>query len=329
MATKVYIRGEFLDAYPYMDWLFLLSQNGDLLFARTEELIEDENLHDFIFRQQKVLPGNFKEPNYDVELTLENFSKIAKISDKFSFTDLRFFYANIICGSTEGLNFLSFNTETGKIAVERKITDTPINSISAKYMTVFASSLEAGVTTLFGVSAGNFSRAVSGGPETSRVGISDSNIFYYLGRSDVQYANYTRSRPVSGGFTPRDEDDKEEIKNISEATPYPLANLEPDFVFNANGGVYFKVKKRLFYLKDGNPKIYEFPLEIESKLIRPHLFAGKKCFEFMNGIYISERNDISVLLSGECITSRGYSNSVNYKNTLSAVNDDGAFLFRI
>ncbi|WP_208281759.1 hypothetical protein [Massilia oculi] len=329
MATKIYIRGEFLDVYPYMDWLFLLSQEGDLLLAKTEDLIADESLHDFMFRQHKMLPGNFEEPKSEIELTLAKFSKLAKLPDKFSFSDLRFFYANIICGSTEGLKFLSFNTETCQIAVDKKITDAPINSISAKYMTVFASSLEAGVTTLFGVSAGKFSKTTQGGPETSRVGVSDSNIYYYLGRSDVQYSHYIRSKPSIEGFTLRDEDDKEEISKIYEANPYSLANLEPDFVFNANNGVYFKVKKQLFYLKDGNPQMYEFPLDIESKLIRAHLFAGKKCFEFMNGLYLSERNNIFTLLDGECITSRGYSNSVNYKNTVSAVNDDGAFLFRI
>ena len=329
MKTTVYIRGDFLDIYPYMNWIFLLTQEGDLLYARTEQLVENTSIHDFMFRQNRVLPKDFSDPVTHIELNLSNFSKIAKISDKFTFSDLRFFYSNIICGSTDGLEFLTFDTSGCKITKNKKITDAPINSIAAKYMTVFASSLEAGVTTLFGVDTGTYSSTSLSGPQTSRVGISDKSIFYYSGRTDVQYASYVKSKSEDKKFTLRDEDDKECINDIGEVVSYNLENEDSDFVFNANGGIYFKVKNRLYYRKDSDGALHDFPLDIHSKIIKAHLFAGKKCFEFINGLYISERNKTSMLLPGECITTRGYVNSINYKETVGAVNDDGAFLFRI
>lgn len=46
------------------------------------------------------------------------------------------------------------------------------------------------------------------------------------------------------------------------------------------------------------------------------------------GLYVSERQVVTKLLKGECVFSRGYANSVNYKNSVSAVNDDGAYVFK-
>ncbi len=51
-VNKIFIPGKFLDIYPYMDWLFLLCQDGDLLVARTENLVEQRDTHDIFLDKQ-------------------------------------------------------------------------------------------------------------------------------------------------------------------------------------------------------------------------------------------------------------------------------------
>jgi len=70
-------------------------------------------------------------------------------------------------------------------------------------------------------------------------------------------------------------------------------------------------------------------LNIDGKLIKAHIIGDKKCYESMRGLYLEQRYKISTLLEGECTTSRGYSNAPNFKSSISAVNDDGAYLFRV
>lgn len=329
MTVNVHISGDFLDIYPYMNWIFLLTQEGDLLLARTEELITDKPLHDFLFRQSEEMNKNFAPPELSLEFGMGNFKKIAKISDMFSFADMRFFYSNIIYGANNGLYFSSFDTETSEVGQIQKITDAPISSISAKFMTVFGASLEAGVTTLYGVENGNYARSSEGGPLASRVGVSDDRIYYYFGSSNIEHAQYERSatQPENKWFP--EEVERESIVDIKEVETYALGDLEPDFIFNANGGVFLKKGKRLIYRKNGVIKPFEFPLDLEGKIIRAHLLAGKRCFESLTGLFSQERNELNTLLDGECINSRGYSNSKNYKNMIGAVNDSGAHLFKI
>lgn len=329
MAVNAHISGDFLDIYPYMNWIFLLTQEGDLLLARTEELISDKPLHDFLFRQSEEADQNFTPPELSLEFGIDSFKKIAKIADMFSFADMRFFYSNIIYGANNGLYFSSFDTRASEVSQIRKITDAPISSISAKFMTVFGASLEAGVTTLYGVENGNYARSSEGGPLASRVGVSDDRIYYYFGSSNIEHAQYERSIAQSENEWFAEEVERESIVDIKEVEPYSLGDLEPDFVFNANGGVFLKKGKRLIYRKNGVIKPFEFSLDIEGKIIRAHLLAGKRCFESLTGLFSQERNQLNILLDGECINSRGYSNSKNFKNMIGAVNDSGAHLFKI
>lgn len=331
MTTGAWIRGEFLDVYPYMNWIFLLTQEGDLLYSRTESLIKEEILHNNLFRQNLANNSKYSQTDDLIELPLTKFKKIAKVADKFSFSDLRFFYSNIFCGSNQGLQFLSFDTDTEKVCNDVVLTDAPISSISAKYMTVFASSLEGGVTTLFGVRSGGYSRIGNAGPETTRVGVSDRNIHYYLGGADLQLANYTRSKPSNREQRSVDEGDREEINAIGEVESFECNDFErpPEFIFNSNDGIYFKIKKTLHYYKISSEKWFAFPLDVDGRLIKAHLLWGKNCYEFLHGLYMVNGKDLTLLLEGECISSRGYANSINYRDTISAVTDDGAYLFKV
>jgi len=94
MAISIFIAGDFLDIYPYMNWIFLLNYDGDLFVSRTEKIIDNKNLHDYLFRQNKLTNEQFTD-NTTIDVSIEKFSKIAKIADKYSFSDLKFFYSNI------------------------------------------------------------------------------------------------------------------------------------------------------------------------------------------------------------------------------------------
>lgn len=331
MPNGTFIEGKFLDIYPYMNWVFLLTQEGDLLYSRTENLINEDKHHNYLFRQSQSTHSKPKQTNNLIHIQLSKFKKIAKIADKFSFSDLRFFYSNIFCGSNRGLEFLPFNTETEEVHKGSVLTDAPISSISAKYMTVFASSLESSVTTLFGVKAGGYSKIGNTGPEATRIGISDKNIHYYLGSTDLQLAHYTRSKPSKKDKKITEKDDNEEISAIGETEPFDFNNFEyqPEFVFNSNDGIYLKTKKTIHYYKISTDKWFKFPIDVDGRLIKAHLLFGKTCYEFLHGLYVQSNNEIIPLLKEECISSRGYTNSVNYRDTISAVTDNGAYLFKI
>lgn len=336
MTIKIYIKGDFLDIYPYMNWIFLLTQDGDLLSCRTEQLIENQELHNHLFRQGLTTKEKTNKPtNETVTLRTDKFKKIAKIADKYSFSDLRFFYSNIICGSNKGLQFIPFDTKTEKTEKEQKITDAPISSISAKFKTIFASSFEAKLTTLYGVREGNYSKIKTNGPETTRVGISNKQIHYYSGASNLQLALYTKTKSESKTISKAEENEAEQISAIGDAEPFHIENIKelkntkPDFVFNSNNGLYLKLKNKLYYYKDGTEEPFIFNINNNGKLIKAHLLAGKKCYEFLDGLYLEDGNKIINILPEECISSRGYQNSINYKDMISAVSDNGAYLFRI
>jgi hypothetical protein len=327
MINRLYIPGDFLDIYPYMNWLFLLCQDGDLLVARTEKLIEHRETHDALFRQATV-PSLKSDVFLDIELNLEPFRKIATLADQFTFSDLRFFYSNILCGSNDGLHFISFDKNNEKIEKVEKITDAPIASLAAKYMTVFAASLEDTVTTLFGVQEGRFSSIGKTGSESSRIGISNDRIHYYMGAVDLSVAEYEREKVDLDGS---DEKEKEAINNIDDARQYEYGSLEPDFVYNSNNGIFFKFGNQLQYnyKKNNVDNIARFDIGSSGKLIRAHLHNGATSFEFLEGLYFHRNEVWTELLSGECIGSRGYSNSKNFQNTVTAVNENGAFFFVI
>ncbi|RIY41117.1 hypothetical protein [Neopusillimonas maritima] len=323
MIGKIFIEGDYLEIYPYMNWLFLLNHEGDLLVSRTEQLIDDSVLHDYFFRQGKNIVS---PPPRETVVSIDprKFKKIAKIADQYSFSDLRFFYSNILCGSNDGLQFLAFDTATETITKEMKVTDTPISSIAARYMTVFAASLEDSVTTLFGVKAGEYAHIRKTGSQASRVGVSFKRIHFYAGAVDLHVSTYERS-PVEADVG--DEKDREEINRIDEARPYAFGQEVPDFVFNSNNGIYLKFGAELRYRKDDSLEPFIFPLGNSGKLISAHLHMGATTFEFLDGLFCRIKNSWMPLLEGECISTRGYSNSVNYQKTVTAVNERGAHYF--
>ena len=330
MNLSVHFEGSFLDIYPYMDWVFLLAEDGDLLFCRTDELVpNDKVLHDAIFRQSSMSATwqLAKLTVGTISLSTKKFKKLAKLADGSKFCDLRFFYSNIFCGSEDGLQFLSFDTSTEKVVSEEKITDAPIASLTAKFMTVFAASLEDKVTTLFNVSAGGYAKKALTGSTATRIGVSDGNINYYFGSKDLSLAAYSRSR-VEGVNTFIQERDNEKIDEIGDAQEYDGDMHGVDFIFNSNGGLYFVKGSNIEYRMNNGSKHY-FDIGRSGKLIRAHLFQEIKCFEFIEGLYAVDGNGPRQLIEGECISSRGYVNSKNYKNSVSAVNEAGAYIFRI
>lgn len=330
MNLGVHFEGSFLDVYPYMDWVFLLAQDGDLLFCRTDELIPDNKvLHDAMFRQAAMnSPSSADELNVGtIKLSTKKFRKLAKLPDGSKFCDLRFFYSNIFCGSEDGLQFLSFDTSTEKVVREEKVTDAPIASLTAKFMTVFAASLEDRVTTLFNVSAGGYAKKALTGSTATRIGVSDASVNYYFGPRDLSLAAYSRSKVESDNQNVQ-ERDAEKIDLIGDAQEYSGDMHDVDFVFNSNGGLYFVRGTKLEY-RMNNGSTHFFNIGLNGKLIRAHLFRGLQCFEFIEGLYVVERNGLKPLLEGECISSRGYANSTNFKNSVSAVNESGAYIFRI
>lgn len=330
MKFGVHFEGKFLDVYPYMDWVFLLAQDGDLLFCRTEELIpNDKILHDAIFRQSvDINSSSANKVNVEIiNISTKKFKKLAKLSDSSTFCDLRFFYSNIFCGSEDGLRFLSFDTSKEEVVRDEKITDAPIASLTAKFMTVFAASLEERATTLFNVSAGSYSKVALTGSTATRIGVSETDINYYFGPKYVSRAAYSRSNVemVKKKFQ---DYEVEKIESICDAQEYDGDMHGVDFVFNSNGGLYFVKGNQLEY-RMNNGKIHSFKIGSHGKLIRAHLFQGIKCFEFIEGLYVVEDNIFKPLLEGECISTRGYVNSTNFKNSVSAVNENGAFIFRV
>lgn len=329
MRVGVYFKGDFLDVYPYMDWIFLLNHDGDLLYCRTERLIsENKALHDFLFRQARPQQEGFVKCGAEIlELSTEGFKKLTRLADKTKFCDLRFFYSNIFCGSEEGLQFIGFDASREKISSEQKLTDAPIASLAAKFMTVFAASLEEKVTTLFNVRENGYSKMALTGSTATRVGISDASINYYFGSKDLSLASYARSK-VDQQDCHRSEQDLEKIDTISDPLDFEKNTDDVDFIFNSNGGIYL-VKGEVLEYQMNNGQIHTFNLGFEGKIIRAHLFPGAKCFEFIEGLYYSSKNNIEQLLEGECISSRGYANSVNYKNSVSATNESGAYIFRL
>ena len=327
MKFGVHFEGDFLDIYPYMDWIFLLNQEGDLLYRRTDELISNNQaLHDALFRQARVGSSSAHGSEL-IELSTQKFRKLARLADESKFCDLRFFYSNIFCGSEDGLQFLSFDSSTEQVVREEKLTDAPIASLAAKFMTVFAASLEQRVTTLFDVSSGSYSRIALTGSTATRVGISDASVNYYFGSKDLSLASYSRSR-VKQQEGNRSEKDTEKIDVINESHEYGENIDDVDFIFNSNGGIFLVKGEKLEYKKN-NGDVHIFNLGFNGKLIRAHLFQGLKCYEFLEGLYVAEGNSVNQLLEGECISSRGYANSVNYKNSVSAVNESGAYIFRL
>lgn len=329
MSIGVVFKGEFIDVYPYMNWIFLVNQEGDLLQCRTELLVEgDTDLHDALFRQKKAeIAGIGNIPKGIIELSTEKFKKLGKIADKSKFCDLRFFYSNIFCGSEDGLDFIYFDTHSEEACNYRKVTDVPIASIAAKFMTVFAASVEANVTTLFDVSAGVFSKPALTGSVATRVSISDSSVNYYFGRTDLKLAGYEKSRLENGSHR-KTEQDREKIDSIEDAHDFSGDLSGVDYVFNSNKGIYFVRGNALEY-RMNNGRVHEFPFGFDGKLVRAHLIPGGKCFEFMEGIYCVTSDGNEELLRGECISSRGYANSINFNNSVSAVNESGAYIFKL
>lgn len=324
MAKKLFLRGDFLEIYPYMDWLFLVNHDGDLLVSRTENLVQDPILHDLFFRQNKQISNQWDE--IEIEISLEKFKKIAKVADKFSFSDLRFFYSNVLCASNNGLEFLSFDTKTEQITKKSKITDAPISSLAARYMTVFASSLEDTVTTMFGVKAGEYSHLEKTGVEASRVGVSSKQIHFYLGATNLSISKYEKK--VLDNDEISEEDDREMIGEIEDARPYKFGQDSPDFVFNSNEGIYMKFGNEIRYRREGK-KPFTFELGKNGKLVRAHLYRGGVTYEFLDGLFLHSGEKWSTLLKGECISTRGYANSVNYQKSITATNDEGAYYFLV
>jgi len=329
MTAGVHFAGEFLDVYPYMSWIFLLNQEGDLLYCRTDELIGDNQAaHDALFRQARTESVPRVERDYGlIELPTKSFRRLARLADKSKFCDLRFFYSNIFCGSEDGLQFLSFDASSEQVVEERKLTDAPIASLAAKFMTVFAASLEQRVTTLFDVSSGGYSRIALTGSTATRVGISDTTVNYYFGSKELSLSGYSRSR-VEQSAESTAESDLEKIDAINESLDYDGNVDDVDFIFNSNRGIFLVKGERLEY-RMNNGNVHTFDLGFNGKLIRAHSFAGLRCYEFLEGLYVTEGRGVRRLLEGECISSRGYANSVNYRNSVSAVNDSGAYIFRL
>jgi len=226
------------------------------------------------------------------------------------------------------LQFITFDKENEKIANISKITDAPISSLAAKYMTVFAASLEDSVTTLFGVQEGCFSTIGKTGSESSRIGISNDRIHYYMGAVDLSVAEYEKSTVE---VNTDEEKEKEAINKIDDARPYEFGSIEPDFVYNSNSGIFLKFGNQLQYNYKRNnvDNVARFNIGNSGKLIRAHLLNGATSFEFLEGLFFNRNEVWSELLSGECIGSRGYSNSKNFQNTVTAINEDGAFFFVI
>lgn len=327
MGAGVFIKGDFLDVYPYMDWLFLLNHEGDLLMQKTREIIEDPLLFDYLFRQEIRVDSAAAVPSEIIEVNPEKFEKIASLPDRYSFCDMRFFYSNLICASQEGLDFIPFETQSQTLGKVRRLTDAPICSIFAKYMTVFAPSLEDNVTTLYGVKAGDFDNQGQSGSEATRVGVATDQIHYYTGGTNLQSAKYTRKTQEPAAGIVNEESEREQIDAISEAKPQEVGE-EVDFVFNSNGGLWFKRGNGLEYVQS-NGQRHKFNLSVDGKVIKVHTLPGAMCFEFLEGMYVRIGNDFKRLLPGECISSRGYANSVHFKSSVSAVTSEGAFLFRI
>lgn len=329
MTTGVHFAGEFLDVYPYMNWIFLLNQEGDLLFSRTDELISDNQaLHDALFRQAKTAAVPRAERDYGlIEISTKHFRRLTRLADKSKFCDLRFFYSNIFCGSEDGLQFLSFDALGEQVVEERKLTDAPIASLAAKFMTVFAASLEQPVTTLFDVSSGRYSRIALTGSTATRVGISDTTVNYYFGSKDLSLSDYSRSK-VERNAENAAESDLEKIDAINDSRDYGGSVDDVDFIFNSNQGIFLLKGQRLEYHKNSGT-VYTFELGFNGRLIRAHNLVGLRCYEFLEGLYVGEKRGVRRLLEGECISTRGYANSVNFRNSVSAVNESGAYIFRL
>lgn len=327
MSIGILIKGDYLDVYPYMDWLFLLNHDGDLLMRKTHDIISDPLLFDYLFRQEVETDPTLITADEIIEINPEKFRRIATLADRYSYCDMRFFYSNLICASEQGLDFIPFETRSQTVGESQRLTDAPICSIAAKYMTVFAPSLEDSVTTLYGVEAGGFGSLGQSGSEATRVGVATDQIHYYTGGTDLQSAKYTRKIRESSAGNELGESEREQIDGIFNAEPQEVGE-EVDFVFNSNGGLWFKRGKGLEYVKS-NGQRHEFTLNVDGKVIKVHTLPGSMCFEFLEGMYVRAGKEFFRLLEGECISSRGYANSVHFKNSVSAVTSEGAFLFRI
>lgn len=329
MAVGVHFEGDFLDVYPYMDWIFLLNHDGDLLYSRTDTLLDqDVHFHDFMFRQSanKLRLGWKKPSDLIVNIPTSGFKRLTSVADKNSFCDLRFFYSKIFCGSEDGLEWISFDTKSEEAGKANKVSDAPISSIAAKYMTVFAASLEEKVLTLFGVDEEGIQRTALTGQTASRVSVSNDTVNYYYGSRDLTIAPYAKSAAQGRDIHEEGELPKR-IDSIGDGVDF-AGNVEDiDFIFNSNDGLYFLRGNELEYKKsDGSTYIFKVPFE--GRPVRAHTLRGAKCIEFIEGLMALGKTE-ELLLRGECISTRGYANSVNYKHCISATNEDGAFVFRL
>lgn len=330
MTTKITFQGNFLDIYPYMNWIFLINEDGDVLASRTEHLIDDQELHDFLFRQS--FEKKQITPPSEIIINTATFKKVASAPNKFNFTDFKIFYSNLVFGANDGLFFSTFETNTEKTTKHHKITDVPISSIAAKFMTIFAASMESDTTTLMGVKTGEYDKKNEMGPAASRIGISNEQIHYYFGSKDIYSANFEKSKKSDNNRSST-ENEFEYIDKIGTAientTKPENANELPDYIFNSRDGIYFQIGNHLHYLKLSSKQWFKFPINIQSKIIKAHPIIGATCIESLDGLHLLKKDQVQTLINEECITSRTYTNSTNYCKTISASCDGSSFLFII